>query len=89
MGRRCQWPAEARESKKEIVPKAARETTLVTHLGLLTPETVKILTINLRCCCFPFLAMPRGIWNLSSLTRDPPLRWERGILTPGPPGKSL
>ena len=33
--------------------------------------------------------MPYGIWNLSSLTRGPPLRWERGILTTGPPGKSL
>ena len=41
--------------------------------------------------CF-FFAVLRGLWDLSSLNRDrtfPPLQWERGVLTTGPPGKSL
>ena len=38
------------------------------------------------------LAEPRGMWDLSSLTRDwthAPLQWKCRILTTGPPGDSL
>ena len=41
---------------------------------------------------FFFLAAPRGVWDLSSLIRDQtrcPLQWKHGVLTTGPPGKSL
>ena len=41
---------------------------------------------------FFFLAVPRGLWGLSSPTRDQtraPLQWKHGVLTTGPPGKSL
>ena len=42
---------------------------------------------------FFFLAMPHGMWDLSSLTRDwtlnpCPLHWKCGVLTTRPPGKS-
>ena len=37
---------------------------------------------------FFFLATPRGMQDLSSLTRDQTLQWKRGVLTTGPPGKS-
>ena len=38
------------------------------------------------------LAMPHSMGDLSSPTRDQtlcPLQWKRGVLTTGPPGKSL
>ena len=38
-----------------------------------------------------FLAALRGLWDLSSPTRDrtrAPLQWKRGVLTTGPPGNS-
>ena len=42
-------------------------------------------------CLFFFLAIPCGMRDLSSLTRDPthaPLHEDHGVLTPGPLGKS-
>ena len=41
---------------------------------------------------FSLLATPRGMQDLSSLTRDQtraPRQWKQGVLTTGPPGKSL
>ena len=41
---------------------------------------------------FIFLAAPCGMWGLSSPTRDLnlcPLHWKCGVLSTGPPGKSL
>ena len=35
------------------------------------------------------LAASPGLWDLSSPTRDWTLPWRRGVLTTGPPGKSL
>ena len=38
-----------------------------------------------------FLAVPHGMWDLSSLARDRtpcPLHWKHGVLTSGPQGKS-
>ena len=38
-----------------------------------------------------FGGVPRGFWNLSSLTWDQtqdPWQWECGVLTAGPPGNS-
>ena len=41
---------------------------------------------------FLFLAAPRGLWDLSSPTRDwtpGPQQWKGEVLTTGPPGNSL
>ena len=41
-------------------------------------------------CMYVNLAVPQGMWDLSSLTGSipQPLHWKVGILTTGPPGKS-
>ena len=53
---------------------------------------------SLRFYCHPFaltyhcfLAVPHGMWDLSSPQglNPCPLQWKRGVLTTGPPGKSL
>ena len=36
-----------------------------------------------------FLAVPHGIWDLSSWTRGQTLQWECGVLATGLPGKSF
>ena len=42
--------------------------------------------------CFHILAAPHSMWDLRSPTRDltyVPRQWDQGVLTIGPPGKSL
>ena len=48
--------------------------------------------ISMVSLFFNFLAMPRGMWHLSSPNQRLnlcALHWKHGILTTGPPGKSL
>ena len=50
------------------------------------------LAAQLAACTFFFFGMPCGMWDLTSQTRElnpRPLDWKHGVLTTGPPGKSL
>ena len=96
-------PLTARKQCLSVDELEARSVTLDSHcflptsscphktcgLHFLTPLLLSPICFYLRC--FFFLVAPHSMWDLRSLQglNPSPLQWKRGVLTTGPPGKSL